>query len=125
MNLANILIVEDEERLQQVLARTLEQSGYTVHTAVTAEQAIQTVRDQRPDLLVLDINLPDSTGWDLLRRLEAQGITCANLHTIIISATHPDHRRLARFRPVVFLAKPFAISTLRRLIEGALVDIPC
>jgi CheY-like chemotaxis protein len=117
---AKILIVEDEERLLHVLARTLERNGYMVATASTAEEAIATVAHARPDLLVLDINLPDDTGWGVLRDLAVLGITCADLVTVVMSSGYPDRRQLAEFRPHAFLSKPFAIVTLKRLIAEAL-----
>lgn len=115
-----ILLVEDEDRLQRVLARTLEASGYTVHTASTAAEAVQATLAQRPDVLVLDVNLPDDTGWGVLRQLTGRGITCATLPTIVLSAGQPAARRLAEFAPRAFLPKPFPVDALTRLIAEAL-----
>lgn len=115
-----ILLVEDEERLQHVLARTLEASGYTVHTASTAAEAVQMVLQERPDVLVLDVNLPDDTGWGVLRRLAGLGITCTTLPTIMLSAGQPAQRRIAEFEPQAFLPKPFPVDTLKRLIAEVL-----
>jgi DNA-binding response OmpR family regulator len=119
-----ILLVEDEERLQWVLARTLEASGYAVRTARTAAEAVQAALATRPDVLVLDVNLPDGTGWGVLRQLAAQGITCAGLPTILLSAGQSAPRRLAEFRPRAFLPKPFPVDTLKRLIAEALAAAP-
>lgn len=117
-----ILLVEDEERLQKVLALTLQQSGYRVGTAGTEAEAVRAVLTERPDVLVLDVNLPDGTGWGVLRRLAAKGITCESLPTIVLSAGQPAQRRIAEFQPRAFLAKPFPVDALKRLIAVALVD---
>jgi CheY-like chemotaxis protein len=119
---AKILLVEDEERLQRVLARTLEQSNYQVSTASTAAAAVLSVLAGRPDVLVLDINLPDDTGWGVLRQLAARGITCEHLPTIMLSAGQPAQRRIAEFQPYAFLPKPFPVDALKRLIAEVLVD---
>jgi DNA-binding response OmpR family regulator len=115
-----ILLVEDEERLQHVLARTLEASGYRVETASTAAAAVAAVERIRPDVLVLDVNLPDDTGWGVLRHLAERGITCATLPTIMLSAGQPAQQRIAAFAPWAFLPKPFPVDALKRLIAEAL-----
>ncbi len=124
MPAATILLVEDEQRLQRVLALTLEQSGYEVKTASTAAEAVQAVSESRPGVLVLDVNLPDGTGWGVLRQLAAQGITCEMLPTIVLSAGQPAQHRIAEFRPRAFLPKPFPVDALKRLIAEALSDGP-
>jgi DNA-binding response OmpR family regulator len=124
MSGARILLVEDEPRLQKVLALTLEQSGYDVKTASTAAEAMQAVSEDRPGVLVLDVNLPDGTGWGVLRQLASQGITCDMLPTIVLSAGQPAQHRIAEFRPRAFLAKPFPVDALKRLIAEALNNGP-
>jgi DNA-binding response OmpR family regulator len=119
---ANILLVEDEERLQKALAKILEQSNYAVRTASTAEEGLRAALAERPDVLLLDVNLPDDTGWGLLRQLAARGITCQILPTIVISAGQPAPRRMEEFRPRAFLAKPFPVEALKRLIAEVLAS---
>jgi CheY-like chemotaxis protein len=104
------------------LARTLEASGYTVRTAGTAAEAVQATLTERPDVLVLDVNLPDDTGWGVLRQLASRGITCARLPTIVLSAGQPAARRITEFGPRAFLPKPFPVDTLKRLIAEALAS---
>lgn len=106
--------------MQNILARTLSRSGYQVHTASTASEAIHQAQSNLPDVMVLDVNLPDGTGWGVLRHLTAQGITCRSLPIIVLSAGQPAHSRLEEFRPFAFLAKPFPVDTLKRLIAEAL-----
>ena len=120
MSNARVLLVEDEPRLQKVLALTLEQSGYEVKTASTAAEAVRAISEERPGVLVLDVNLPDGTGWGVLRHLASQGITCEMLPTIVLSAGQPAQHRIAEFQPMAFLAKPFPIDALKRLIAEAL-----
>lgn len=106
--------------MQKVLARILEQSNYTVRIASSAEEGVRAVLAERPDVLVLDVNLPDDTGWTVLRQLAANGITCQMLPTIVFSAGQPAHRRIEEFKPMAFLPKPFPMDALKRLIAKAL-----
>src|SRR5438045_497032 len=64
-----VLIVEDEAILRRVMARNLTGRGLVVSEAESAEAAVDAVTHDRPDLILLDINLPDRTGWDVLREL--------------------------------------------------------
>ncbi len=63
----SILLVEDEPRLRQTLARSLAGRDFQVVEATTAAEAIAAATAGRFDLMLLDINLPDATGWDVLR----------------------------------------------------------
>jgi CheY-like chemotaxis protein len=65
-----ILVVEDDESLRRVITRNLEARGYDVLESETAADALTKIVEQPPDLIVLDILLPDRSGWDVLRRLE-------------------------------------------------------
>lgn len=106
--------------MQKALTRILEQSNYDVRAVASAEEGVKEALTDRPDVLVLDVNLPDDTGWAVLRQLAANGITCQMLPTIVFSAGQPAHQRIEEFRPMAFLPKPFPIDALKRLIAEAL-----
>ncbi|HEY8602135.1 MAG TPA: response regulator [Thermomicrobiales bacterium] len=110
-----ILIVEDEATLRRVIARNLVGRGYLVREAETVGAALAAIRDERPDLILLDINLPDRTGWDLLRELRGGGIA---IPTIIVSAVRVSQGRIAEFGPLAYLPKPFPLEALLRIVEG-------
>ena len=63
-----ILLVDDEADIVELLEYNLRQSGYTVVTARDGNTALAEVRRQRPDLLLLDLNLPDFPGTEVCRR---------------------------------------------------------
>lgn len=63
-----ILLVDDDELMRRSLAFNLERTGYAVHTAGRAEDAFNIVRQEQPDLVLLDINLPGMDGLDALRK---------------------------------------------------------
>jgi len=65
----NILLIDDDALLRRSLAFNLEQSGYSVRTAASAEDGIALAEQQQPDLILLDINLPGMDGLDALRKL--------------------------------------------------------
>ncbi len=110
-----ILIVEDEATLRRVISRNLVGRGHLVQEAETVGAAIKAINDERPDLILLDINLPDRTGWDLLRDLRSREII---IPTIIVSAVRVSQGRIAEFSPLAYLPKPFPLEALLRIVEG-------
>lgn len=110
-----VLLVEDEPTLRRVIARNLTSRGVSVHEAATASEAIAAASAQAPDLLLLDINLPDHTGWDVLRELRRRG---REVPTIVLSAVRVSQQRLDEFQPLAYLPKPFPIDALLRLVFG-------
>ena len=108
-----ILVVEDEARLRQVITRNLVARGHLVREATTADDAVQAVLEERPDLLLLDINLPDRSGWDVLRELRGRGV---RVPTAVVSAVRAVPSRLAEFQPLAYLPKPFPLEALLRLV---------
>lgn len=110
-----VLVVEDEPTLRRVVARNLTGRGLQVREADCAEAAIGAATTERPDLLLLDINLPDRSGWDVLRELRRRG---SDVPTIVVSAVRVSPNRLEEFHPLAYLPKPFPIEALLRLVLG-------
>ncbi|GAA2961641.1 response regulator transcription factor [Actinokineospora diospyrosa] len=73
MSPASLLVVEDDDGIRDLLATSLRFAGFTVATAATGTDALRQAERLRPDLLVLDVMLPDRDGFDVLRRLRAGG----------------------------------------------------
>ncbi|RIK45581.1 MAG: hypothetical protein DCC58_05960 [Chloroflexi bacterium] len=112
-----VLLVEDEQRLRGIVSRYLRAKGHIVTEADSATSAAAALARETFDVMLLDVNLPDSTGWDVLRRLEngdtrGQPRPCV----VIVSAVPPAPSRLAQFRPDAVLNKPFPIDALERLV---------
>lgn len=116
MNAKHILLVEDEPGIRLALSRALESHGHTVIMAATGQAAIDALIGDRLDLLVLDINLPDITGWDVLRSIAARHVQTIPL--IVMSALPPSVDRLREFHPMGVLTKPFPVDLLHRMVDG-------
>jgi DNA-binding response OmpR family regulator len=127
MSGARILLVEDDEVLGDLVKRNLEAREHEVSMAQDAQTALASVRAASYDLIVLDINLPDQTGWDVLRAalnegrikplvVEGQG---EKLPVVVLSAVRVSPGRLAEFHPLAYLPKPFLMEALLRLAAEA------
>ena len=94
-----ILVVEDEATLRQVITRNLEARGHAVRGAETATEALRHLSDRTPDLMLLDINLPDRSGWDVLRELREHHIEAAwpaGERVMACVDVRPDAQRVLR-----------------------------
>jgi two-component system KDP operon response regulator KdpE len=111
----SILVVEDDPTLARSIARNLMARGYVTHSAVTVAEANAAVALDRPDLLVLDIDLPDGSGWDVLRQLRADGRR--DVAAIVMSALRPNQRLADELHATAVLEKPFPMESLLRVVE--------
>ena len=131
MSEARILLVEDDEILRELIGRNLSIRHHEVSFAVDAESALRHLRSTAFDLIILDINLPDLSGWEVLRIAGREGCLMpqymtelANpgkyLSVVVVSAVRVTPRRLNEFRPLAYLPKPFPMDALLRLaVEAA------
>ena len=83
--MATIMVVEDNELSRDALSRRLQRRGYGVLLAEDGARAIEVGREQRPDLILMDLGLPHVDGWEATRRLKADPST-RGIPIIVLSA---------------------------------------
>ena len=118
---ANILVVEDEPAIQELVALNLEQAGFSVSRAGSGEQAIDLVRAELPDLVVLDWMLPGMSGLEVARKLRADRRT-ADLPIIVLTARAEEHDKLTGLEGGAddYMLKPFSPKELVARIKAVL-----
>jgi DNA-binding response OmpR family regulator len=122
-----ILVVEDHEDTLLFLRDLLEGEGYRVQTAATAAQAEASARIERPDLILLDVMLPDGDGVDLARSLSADsrlaGVPIVLVTALSFSTTlETEARQVPAVRRILY--KPCRPRTLLEVVEDALQPAP-
>ncbi|MEX1286818.1 MAG: response regulator transcription factor [Acidimicrobiia bacterium] len=117
--LARLLVVDDEESLVEMLAAALRFGGYEVETAMAGYDALRAVRRAEPDLIVLDVNLPDVDGFEVCRRLRRDGVA---VPVVFLTARDDadDLRTGFRRGGDDYLTKPFSLEELGLRIEAIL-----
>ena len=113
-----VLLIEDEEPIADVLARSLRARGFRVNLATTGLEALRALTEEVPAVMVLDISLPHITGWGVLRRLTPGDRD--RVPVVVFSASALAPSRVEEFRPAGVLQKPFPIDALVRLIGDAI-----
>lgn len=117
MNSSVVLVVEDDATLARAITRNLTVRGYDAPVASTVGEAIGSIRERCPDLLVLDIDLPDGSGWDVARELRTRS---GEAPIVVISALRANHSLLRELSCVGSLEKPFPMDALVRAVEQSL-----
>lgn len=118
-----LLVIEDNEDIAAALADHLDHAGYTVRIALGGAGGLTTVRAWRPDLVVLDLMLPDVTGYEVLRQLRSEGI---DVPVLILSARSDEMAKVRGFREGAddYVTKPFGLSELVARVEALLRRVP-
>ncbi len=111
MGALTIGICEDDDDLRSVLTRTLQDEAFAVRATAGGREAVQTFTAQPPDLLVLDIGLPDADGRDVCQALRAHGVDAP---VLFLTARGQLTDRLSGFHAGGddYLTKPFALAEL-------------
>ena len=114
-----VLVVEDDEGLRGVLDRGLREEGFVVSLAASGAGALSEVEAATPDVLVIDVGLPDTDGRDLCQALRARGIQTP---VLFLTARDALVDRIAGFDAGGddYLAKPFAFVELVRRLQALL-----
>jgi DNA-binding response OmpR family regulator len=115
------MVVEDDVVVGQALANALEFAGYRVHIAATGSAACALQRRLRPDLIILDLMLPDIDGLALTTALKA----FADTPIVVCSARHGQVDRVLALRlgAADFVTKPFELDDLQARIEAVLPEV--
>jgi len=118
-----ILAVDDNLAFNYAICRTLQQAGYDCLTAQNGSAAMSAAENGRPDLVLLDINLPDVNGFEICRRLKANPKT-QGIPVIFLSAAQTSAHAKEMGKSVGadgFLFAPVETSQLLTVIEGVLL----
>lgn len=122
MNDATILVVDDEPQLRRVMRTTLTDLGYTVIDAKTGEDALEMLRHDQPDLILLDLNMPGIGGLETCRAIRET----SEVPIIILSVRNTEREKVQALDAGAddYVSKPFGIQELLARIRAALRRSP-
>ncbi len=114
-----ILICDDEPHILESVAYVARKAGYAVLTAENGEDAIRLAREERPDLMLLDLNMPNKSGYEVCEEIKGDPAT-RDIHIIVLTAKGQDSDRAKGIATGAdeFITKPFSPRKLAlRLTE--------
>jgi len=116
---SRILIIEDDRKMSSALVSGLEAAGYEVAAASSAEEGFFLVHTLRPDLLLLDLTLPQRNGLEVLRQIRKEGI---DMRVLILTSHNTVEDRVEGLRTGAddYLGKPFSFPELTARIDALL-----
>jgi len=114
-----ILVVDDEDSIRDLVAMTLRYEGFEVATAANGIEALEAAEESRPDVILLDIMLPDIDGHEVLRRLSASGNRAPILFLTAKDAPE-DRVRGLTLGADDYISKPFSVAELIARVHVAL-----
>jgi len=118
-----ILIVEDNEKNMKLVRDVLQAKGYATFEAVTGEDGVRLATERKPDLILMDIQLPGIDGIEALRRLRANPET-AKISAVAVTASvmQQDRKHIMEAGFDGYLGKPISLKelleTVRRMLES-------
>ena len=118
MNKPQILFVEDDAAVGNLIATTLETQNYQFHRAKNGSQAVMDALSCRPDVMLLDLGLPDIDGIEIIKKIRSW----SNLPIIVVSARSDDRDKVAALDAGAddYLTKPFSVDELLARLRVAL-----
>ena len=117
---ASIVVVDDEPSIRELLVASLHFAGFEVNTAASGSEAIEVIEKIQPDLIVLDVMLPDIDGFTVTRRIRQEGITTPVLYLTARDDTQDKVMGLT-VGGDDYVTKPFSLEELSRESEPSYV----
>jgi CheY-like chemotaxis protein len=119
----SVLIVEDTQELAEVIQATLENAGMQVEAVSHGAKGLEKVKTNRPDILLLDIGLPDMTGWKMLEELRDWKSDENKMPAVIVITAYgdPANRLIGKLQGIhSYLIKPFTSDEVEQVVRKAL-----
>ncbi len=118
----HVLNVEDNQDTARLIQLVLKELPLEVHHAGNGKEALEMIKQFNPDLLIVDVGLPDMHGWEVLDQLKANGVDPQVVPVIMLTShTEASHRVIAKLRSVAaYMNKPFEPDELKGKVKELL-----
>ena len=113
----HVLVVDDDSALRQIIAEALVDAGYDVRQAANGIEALDAVRADPPEVVLLDLSMPIIDGWEFVDAWHTSGARQGG-RLVVISGVPGAEATVEGIRPDAFLAKPFDVERLIETVRG-------
>ena len=113
-----ILVAEDDADIRLMMRMLLGMKGYRVVEARDGQETVDVAKQERPDLILVDLSLPKIDGWEMIRRMQEDDAT-KDIPIIVVSARRPQDEaaRAAMAQVAAYISKPFDPEALMTLVQ--------
>jgi DNA-binding response OmpR family regulator len=117
-----VLNIEDDPNMSRLIRLVLKDMPIDLHQAHNGKTALDIVDQFKPDLMIVDVSLPDMHGWDVLDKMKGKGIDPEKIPVIMLTShTDATHRVIAKLKSVsAYMNKPFAPAELQEKVKQLL-----
>ena len=120
--MALVYVADDEPELASLLAETLADAGHEVVTSNDGMSLLDKVKDKAPDLILLDINMPGLSGWEVRKELLARGVPAPVIAVTAQGGQSTEVSALSTLQFAGFVRKPFKLVEVLGAVEDVLGD---
>ncbi|MFN4227015.1 MAG: response regulator transcription factor [Candidatus Ratteibacteria bacterium] len=119
MEAKKILIIEDDPEERLILSRELKRNGYIVYEAPTGEEGLKIFKEDKPDLVILDVMLPGIDGWEVLRRIK-KGFLSRKVPVMMLTGKSQDIDKIKGYEigADYYVTKPYNVNKLLPVIKS-------
>jgi len=114
MHRLSVLVVDDDPSIRRMVSEVLDLEGYSVATAANGVEALRSIEEQRPSLVLLDMRMPLMDGWGFARELKTRGV---KLPILVMTAAGSARAWAAEINADAYVAKPFDLADLVAAVE--------
>ncbi len=114
-----ILIIEDDPEERLILSRELKRAEYIVYEAPTGEEGLKIFKEEKPDLVILDVVLPGIDGWEVLRRIK-KGPLSRRIPVMMLTGKSEDKDKIKGYEigADYYVTKPYNVNKLLPVIKS-------
>jgi len=115
-----VLVVDDDPSIRRMIMAALRRDGYSFSEAANGKEALEVMKVERPDIVILDLMMPMVSGWDVLRERSTDP-DLLSIPVIVVSANRSAELASAMDKGIcAFLPKPFDITALSSLVRSCI-----
>ncbi len=115
-----VLVVEDDDATRGLLVQVLDEAGIASITALDGAHALRTSLAHRPDVVVLDLGLPETSGVEFVEQWRSRDPAASDVPVVVVTSSAMGGEIAAQIGAVTFMPKPFEIEALVRAVRGTL-----
>ena len=112
----DVLVVDDDHYLCELIVDVLEAEGHMARTAMNGEEALELVRERKPELILLDLMMPVMNGWEVAAALKANP-EWSDIPVVLVTASHDGESKRAATGAKAIISKPFDIDHLCEVVS--------